>query len=1096
MKIRNLFLLALGLCVLVAPCVRAQFDTGTGPYTTVTAAIRQPDGKILIGGGFTSVDGIPRNGIARLNADGSLDTSFNPGVRANLGSTVRSFALLPDGRIYAAGDFIFVRQRFVEENGVFRGIIRLFPDGSIDDSFNPGAGTSISQSTILTSPPVIDHIALQPDGNLIVVGRFDNYRGITTRGICRLTPSADLDMEFTQNLGFGSRGFDLPPTELPPVKSAIVLANGKILVCGAFAGWDFPNRRCIARLNANGTLDTTFNPELGATNNSPETEPGQTGGASINSMVVQPNGQIIVAGDFVNFNGVPRRSVARLSADGALDLTYNPGNTLFDPVGVSGSVNSIALGPNGTLYMVGAFTAVNGVARRGLAHLGTDGVVLTTGDILPSGSGFIAGTALNIFVQPDGKLVVSGTFTNFSGFPLVGIIRLNQDGTFDGVGGGGPGNGGPGGGGGGGGGGGAGVIGSIDTTFDAPSGTDAPVLGAAVQSDGKILIVGQFTKYKEISAVRVARIREDGVLDTDIIDPATGAVSTRGFSAGIGPNGWAYSVVPLSDGKILVGGSFTSFNGVNRLGIVRLTSTGEVDTAFDTENGPNGAVFGIAVQSDGKIVVGGSFTQIGGVQQTGLARLNANGSLDTTFAVGSGANGAVKAVGLQGGNIVAGGTFSTFNGTTAPRIVRLSANGSIDTSFNVGVGADNSIEALLTLPDGKIAIAGNFGQFRGVARNRVARLNNDGTVDGTFMNPLAGPNGTVKALALESSGKLFIGGTYTSFNGSPNMNNPVRLRTDGQVDSTFGSLTSTGAVSINALALDQRQRLIVGGQFVANVSGLDVPYISNNIMRLNNSVTVGRLVNVSSRAKVEAGGDDVVIGGFVVNGSTHKRVIVRAMGPSLTVAGVRGALTAPKLELFNSDGQVIAENTGWGTNPFTSDIQQSGLAPSNVADSAVIATLAPGAYTAKVSGVGSTTGVTLVEVYDLDVQALPRMINISTRAKVQQGEDVLIGGFAIRNQTRKVAVRAIGPSLVNYGVRGVLFRPTLTVYNSAGTAIATNSGWRSAANPAALQATGFAPSDDREPAMLLELPEGTYTAIVRGADGTSGVALVEVYEIN
>lgn len=1066
MKIRA-FLTAFCLALLGQAEVQAVFDTGTGPYNTVNAAIRQPDGKIIIGGGFTSVDGFPRNGIARLNADGTLDLSFNPGIAANLGSTVRTFAIQPDGKILAAGDFIFVGITDLDvlnPPSVYRGIIRLNSDGSLDPTLNPGFGPYLDDSIVVGRPPLVQQMALQPDGKIIMVGSFNTYDSDPAYGICRIFPNGALDTAFQIAVGRGSQTFQTSDT-VPKVWTVRLQSDGRILVGGEFAVWGARARRCIVRLTAGGVTDDTFNPELGATNNNPSTEPGENGGAVVKAIAVDQQGRIYFAGSFINFNGLPRKSVARVSSSGAIDLSYNSGT--LPTVGLDGSVSDMALTSDGRLYIVGAITAVNGVERKGMARLTTDGRVDST---FNPGLGFVGGTANSIFQQPDGLLVVGGDFVNYNGTAITAIARLREDATLDGST---SGNGG------------GAVSGNFDFSFKSTPGTDAPVNALLLQSDGKCVLAGQFTTYNSQSSIRVARTTSEGAPDSD--DPDTDPI--EGFSVGTGPNGFAFSLAQQSDGRLLVGGSFTQFAGHETGGIARLLSDGRTDTSFV---GPlNGTVLSMALQPDGKIVVGGTFTQAGSVNIFGVARLNSNGSLDPTFNPGSGAAGSVKAVARQSdGKVVVVGAFSAFAGQTVGRIVRLNSDGSIDSTFQTGVGADNTIENLAIQSDGKIVLVGNFAQFNRVNRNRVARLNADGTLDAGFKNSAGGPNGVVKTVLIERSGKIFIGGQYSAFNGNANGFNPARLLSDGTLDGTFVPPLNTNII-INAMALQSNDRLLVAGSFSATLS----TSVFNNVLRLQNSVADGRLTNVSSRAKVETGAD-VVIGGFVVDGTTHKRMLLRAVGPSLAAYGVTGSLSAPTLELYDDQGRSLANNTGWTTNPFKSDILVTGLAPSSPADSALIVTLRPGAYTAKVSGSNSAVGVALVEVYDLDTRAAPRMINISTRAKVQQGDNVLIGGFAVQAETRRVVVRATGPSLAAYGVPGVLERPTLTVVNSSGAVIATNEGWRTGSNVSGLQASGFAPTDDREPALLLQLPVGTYTAIVRGAGGTTGVALVEVFDVN
>jgi phospholipase/lecithinase/hemolysin len=259
-------------------------------------------------------------------------------------------------------------------------------------------------------------------------------------------------------------------------------------------------------------------------------------------------------------------------------------------------------------------------------------------------------------------------------------------------------------------------------------------------------------------------------------------------------------------------------------------------------------------------------------------------------------------------------------------------------------------------------------------------------------------------------------------------------------------------------------------------------------------VSLGKALNISGRVAVGTG-DNVAIGGFIVTGSDPKKVIVRGIGPSLTQYNVPNALQDPILELHDqSTGAVIAFNDNWKDTQQT-EIEQSGLAPRNDAESAIVATLNPGAYTAILRGKNSGTGIGLVEVYDLDPTANSTLANISTRGFVGTGDNVIIGGFIVGNGEHPIMeVRAIGPSLMSSGVTDPLLDPTLELHDQNGTLLASDDDWRDT-QESAIQASGLAPSDDRESAIATSLGPGNYTAVVRGKNNTTGVALVEVYRI-
>jgi len=276
---------------------------------------------------------------------------------------------------------------------------------------------------------------------------------------------------------------------------------------------------------------------------------------------------------------------------------------------------------------------------------------------------------------------------------------------------------------------------------------------------------------------------------------------------------------------------------------------------------------------------------------------------------------------------------------------------------------------------------------------------------------------------------------------------------------------------------------------------------------------IPQLTNISTRALVETG-ENVVIGGFIVQGDEAKRVIIRALGPELTQHGVAGALHNPYLELYNGTGALIASNDNWVstiiggiiTQNQVRDIMNSGYAPSNGLESAIIADLPPGNYTAIVRGVNDTTGVGLVEVYDLNFGgSFSRLLNISSRSVVLDGDNVMIGGFIVQGSgPKRVIVRAIGPELTRYGVQNVLPDPKLELHDGSGALIASNDNWQTTViggiitkdQVMDIQGSGHAPTQPSESAIIADLPPGRYTAIVRGKNISVGVALVEVYDLD
>src|SRR5437016_5088404 len=261
--------------------------------------------------------------------------------------------------------------------------------------------------------------------------------------------------------------------------------------------------------------------------------------------------------------------------------------------------------------------------------------------------------------------------------------------------------------------------------------------------------------------------------------------------------------------------------------------------------------------------------------------------------------------------------------------------------------------------------------------------------------------------------------------------------------------------------------------------------------------TASHLANISTRMNVGTG-DNVMIGGFIVSGSQSKTVLIRVLGPTLGSLGVVNVLADPMLELHDSRGAVIAANDDWQIGSQVAQINASGYAPKNPNESALIATLAPGSYTAIVRGYNDTTGIALVEVYELD-SVTTRLSNISTRGFVGTGDNVLIGGLIINGTAPKnLILRAIGPSMAAppTSLAGALSDPMLELHDGSGNLVASNDDWGSSPQALAIAATAYRPSNAKESAIMATLTAGSYTAIVRGVNDSAGIALVEAYDLD
>jgi uncharacterized delta-60 repeat protein len=620
--------------------------------------------------------------------------------------------------------------------------------------------------------------------------------------------------------------------------------------------------------------------------------------------------------------------------------------------------------------------------------------------------------------------------------------------------------------------------GQVDQTFVPAPGTDNMINIVVPQPDGKVIAAGRFSTANGVARNRIARFNSNGSLDGS-------------FDPGTGPDGEIFAAVLQPDGRVVIAGNFTMFNGIPHKRVARLNANGSVDSTFGFSNGINNTPVSLALQDDGRIIVGGQFSQVDLVQRFNLARLNTDGTVDLTFDPGNGPNGTVNAIVVQrDGRVVIGGTFIGYNGFARGGVARVLSDGSLDPTFDSGTGTGGNVFALALQLNGQIVLGGRFVQYSGINRTFIARVNADGSLDPGF-NPV--PNDWVQALAVQANGRILAGGFFTNMNGF-SLNRIARLNADGSLDFTFdpgigfaGSLTND-ATQIRSLALQRSDRIVTGGAFT-NYNNV----VRNNIARIFAGSPAFQ--NISARAHVLTG-DRVLIGGFIIDGAESKTVLIRGIGPSLAGFGISMPLADPILELRDHTGALIASNDNWKDSQ-ESQITATGQPPSDDLESAILATLAPGEYTALVQGKAMTTGTGLVEIFDVDESANAELTNLSARAFVGAGDDVLIGGIIIRGRTdaaARVLVRAIGPSLAGAGVTGSLSDPKLSLFDANGSIIASNDNWRDT-QESDIFATGLAPSDNRESAIIALLSSGSYTAIVAGNGGATGIALVEFFDL-
>lgn len=384
-------------------------------------------------------------------------------------------------------------------------------------------------------------------------------------------------------------------------------------------------------------------------------------------------------------------------------------------------------------------------------------------------------------------------------------------------------------------------------------------------------------------------------------------------------------------------------------------------------------------------------------------------------------------------------------------------------------------------PNANAFLSDNTGMMTAEGLNDVTVVRQDGS--STKKAPVA----NVILSAVPNAGKLLMVPAGISQSGAPGESLPI--------PSYLGYAWVGQQATLDGTALQSSS-----GTMATTNEGPHVLQVGN--FRQETVPPAGAALNISTRLPVGTG-TNVLIGGFIIQGPTSKRVIVRAIGPSLTASGVEGALQDPALDLYDSGGSIIASNDNWQNTQVggaivthqATEIFGSTVPPSANAEAAIVVELNPGAYTAVVRGAGSSTGVALVEVYDLSSGAASKLANISTRGFVQTGTNVMIGGFIYGGgpAATNIVIRALGPSLAGAGVTNFLADPTLELFDGNGNSVAANDNWKDT-QQAAITATGLQPANDSEATLLMtSLTRGPYTAIVRGKDGGTGVGIVEAY---
>jgi uncharacterized delta-60 repeat protein len=518
----------------------------------------QRDGAILLAGVYTALGAVKRNRLGRLFPDGRVDPAFNPLA----GGPVFCLALQDDGRIVVGGMFQSLA-------GASRPrLARLNPDGSLDQSFTA------------TADDVVLDLVLQPDGRIVVGGAFASLAGSARAFLARLLPDGRVDDSFVASAD-------------DRVEALAVQPDGSVIAGGNFSFVNAHFRPRLARITPGGRPDATF---LTGTDQ------------EVQATAVQADGSLVVGGYFTSLRtGVVRQRLARFHADGTLDASFAPS--------AGGAVFAIAVQDDGKLLVGGQFTTMNGATRGHLARLHPDGTLDAT---FPDPQ--LDNAVYAIAIQEDGRILVAGAFTRVRGVTRQRLARLDTDG-------------------------------ALDAFFDAA--LDGFALAVVTQPDGKVLVGGAFSIVNQQPRPGLARLNDDGTLDTAFDARVDGSVT-------------ALALQP--DGKILIGGPVT-IGGAPSRGLDRLFPDGSLEPGFGVGEG---LVKSIALQADGRITVGGSFSRFGNRTRTNLARVTDRGEIDGTFTVGTGPSSGVLALALDAqGKLVIGGDYTILGGLTRMRLGRV-----------------------------------------------------------------------------------------------------------------------------------------------------------------------------------------------------------------------------------------------------------------------------------------------------------------------------------------------------------------------------------------------------------------------------------------
>ena len=1066
--------------------IDATWTTTLFPYiNSGLDMVVQADGKIAVVGNVP--DGAVSDlGILRVNANGTADTTFGSGTCANgpcpgVTATIIGDSGGPTGLALQGTSYLVSGVSFPAFGTSSVVVFRFTSNGTLDTTF----GTNGKASAKPTGNGDNGRgIAVRADGRIIVAGLANGDHGDTDSLVTAFTAAGQLDTTFN---GTGFSRLDVG-SMFGEWRGTALQADGKIVAAGFTVSENGTKGGVVARYNIDGTLDPAFG-TAGLT----------TFAFPANAVTLQADGKIVVGGfAMVGSPAKPAMAFGRFNTNGSVDATFGTsGSTTIAAASNDEEISAVAMQADGKIvgggFVTGTF--LDSVFVRLTSAGALDTTFGGSGKVIASAS--TGSDVVNaVAIQADGK-IVGGGWAEISGTQdSMTVTRVNTSGTLDTTFG-------------------TGGFGTATfTTFTSHG------FALTIEPNGKIVIAGNiFNTGNSTDDFAIARFTTAGVLDTTF---GTNGLTTNDF----GNHNRIFALARLPSGKLLGAGETGGF-----FSLVQYLDTGLLDTTFGTSgssssqiNAGNDFANALTVANDGTLFVGGN-----GSGLLALARFTSDLAVTTAdMAISQVASPSPAVAGQNvtftitvsnAGPAAASSVTVTDTLPTGTTLVSASAgctNASGTVTCNVGALASGATAPLTIVVH--TTAAGSITNNASVSAAEADPSSANNTSSATVTVNAAPPTSADVSITQAASAGAVTAGDAVTFTLTVANAGPASASGITVTDTLPAGLTVTAmspscangsgtlTCNVGTLAAGTSTQLTVTLQTsaagtitnTATVSATQTdPATANNTSSASvtvNPIPSGNVVNLSTRG-IAGNGDNVLIAGFIIGGSTPKTVVVVAQGPSLRAGGISNPLPNPTLTLVRSSDQaILGTNDDWGTAANAAQIQAAGFAPPDPKDAAIMMTLPPGAYTAIVSDPSGATGVGIVAVFEVDHPEVP-LINISTRGQVFTGDNVMIAGFIIQGSApRTVVVQGIGPSLTAAGVPNALANPTLTLVRSSdGAIIASNDDWQTASNAADIQAAGLAPGSPVESAIMMTLPPGAYTAILAGQGGGTGNGIIGVF---